>query len=549
MKKKFARIAVVAATSVLVLSACATTDNSGDGSTASSSGSASASGSTITIGTTDKVFTLDPAGAYDNGSFQVMIQVYPFLVDSPVGAEPPNPEPNIATSAEFTSPTEYTVKLKEGLTFANGNALTSSDVKFTFDRQMNIADPNGPSTLLGSLESVDAPDDTTVVFNLSNGNDQTFPQILASPVAPIVDEEVFPADALLPDSEIVAAKPFAGQYQIDTYTPNELMALSPFTGYQGELGAVANQNVVVSYYADATNLRLDTENGNVDVAFRSLSATDIASMEGNQDLNVVHGPGGEIRYLVFNFDTMPYGAATDNADPAKALAVRQAVADIVDREAIAADVYKDTYSPLYSYIPDGLMGATETFKASYGDGNGAPDVERATKRLADAGVETPVALPIQYNPDHYGPNSGDEYAAVKSQLEATGLFTVDLQSTEWVQYNKDRVADVYPAYQLGWFPDISDPDNFLSPFFLEGNFLGNHYSNAEVDQVIRAEIIEPDQAAREALLVDAQGLVTSDISTLPLLQGQQIAVTGKNVDGVQFDASFKFRYAPITKAE
>ena len=55
---------------------------------------------------------------------------------------------------------------------------------------------------------------------------------------------------------------------------------------------------------------------------------------------------------------------------------------------------------------------------------------------------------------------------IKDQLEASGLFTVDLQSTEWVQYSKDRVADVYPAYQLGWFPDYSDADNYLTPFFL-----------------------------------------------------------------------------------
>ncbi len=63
---------------------------------------------------------------------------------------------------------------------ANGNDLTSSDVKFSFDRQLAIADPNGPSALLYNLDSVEAPDDTTVVFNLKAENDQVFPQILTS---------------------------------------------------------------------------------------------------------------------------------------------------------------------------------------------------------------------------------------------------------------------------------------------------------------------------------------------------------------------------------
>ena len=65
---------------------------------------------------------------------------------------------------------------------------------------------------------------------------------------------------------------------------------------------------------------------------------------------------------------------------------------------------------------------------------------------------------------------------IKEQLEKSGLFKVDLQSTEWVTYSKDRTADAYPVYQLGWFPDYSDADNYLTPFFVPGNFL-NHYEN------------------------------------------------------------------------
>src|SRR5699024_10100813 len=153
-------------------------------------------------------------------------------------------------------------------------------------------------------------------------------------------------------------------------------------------------------------------------------------------------------------------------------------------------------------------------------------------RLEDAGVETPVKLSLQYNPDHYGNSSGDEYAAVKSQLEADGLFAVDLQSTEWVQYSKDRVNDVYPAYQLGWFPDYSDADNYLSPFFAIDNFLGNHYENEEVDSLISQQRGTEDPAEREALFVKIQDLVAEDISTLPLLQGAQIAVSTAEVEGV-----------------
>lgn len=528
--------------SALLLAGCAGGGGNTDTDTDTTDG---ASGEPIVVGTTDKITSIDPAGSYDNGSFAVMNQIYPFLFNSAYGTAEVTPD--IAESGEFTSDTEYTVTLKEGLTFANGHDLTASDVKFSFDRQTAIADPNGPSSLLGNLASTEAVDDTTVVFTLNSGPDVTWEQILSSPAAPIVDEEVFAADAVTPDDDIVSGEAFAGQYVIDSYKVNELVSYLPNDGYEGALPAAENAGVTVKYYADASNLKLDVGNGDIDVAFRSLSATDIADLSTNDEVKVVDGPGGEIRYIVFNFDTMPFGAKTPEADPAKALAVRQAAADLIDRAAIATDVYKDTFTPLYSYVPQGLAGAIEPLKDLYGDGAGGPDAEKAKATLEAAGVSTPVVLNLQYNGDHYGPSSGDEYAAIKSQLEEGGLFTVNLAQTEYVQYVKDRTSDVYPVYQLGWFPDYSDADNYLTPFFSEKNFLANHYSNPEVQELITSQASETDTAAREEQLGQIQQLVAEDLSTLPLLQGKQVAVVGADVEGATLDGSFKFRYAPLTK--
>jgi peptide/nickel transport system substrate-binding protein len=519
----------------LILAGCA--GGSDDGGSAASS--------TITVGTTDKVTVLDPAGSYDNGSFAVMNQVFPFLMNTPYGS--PDVEPDIAESAEFTSPTEYTVTLKEGLTFANGNELTSSDVKFTFDRQLAIADENGPSSLLYNLDSVETPDDLTAVFTLKSENDQVFPQILSSPVGPIVDEDVFSPTELTSDDDIVEGEAFAGQYTIESYDFNNLVSFTANPDYQGVLGAPENEQVVLQYFADSSNLKLAIQEGEIDVAHRSLSPTDIADLEGNDDVSVETGPGGEIRYIVFNFDTQPFGAQTPEADEAKALAVRQAVADLIDRDSLSEDTYKGTYTPLYSFVPEGLTGATEPLKELYGDGEGGPSVEAAEARLADAGIDEPVELNLQYSNDHYGPTSGDEYAAIKAQLEDSGLFTVNLQTTEWVQYSKDRTSDVYPLYQLGWFPDYSDADNYLTPFFLTENFLANHYDNPDVNDLIlqQATTVDPDE--RATVIGDIQQAVAEDLSTIPYLQGAQVAVVGSDVSGVTLDASFKFRFAPLTK--
>lgn len=83
---------VTVAVGALVLSACGSgrTDSGG-------------SGDVVTIGTTDQVTALDPAGSYDNGSLAVMKQVYPFLVDFEPGTG--KLTPSAAEKCEYTQPT------------------------------------------------------------------------------------------------------------------------------------------------------------------------------------------------------------------------------------------------------------------------------------------------------------------------------------------------------------------------------------------------------------------------------------------------------------
>jgi len=423
-----------------------------------------------------------------------------------------------------------------------------------------IADDNGPSSLLGNLDSIATPDDTTVVFTLKAANDQTFEQVLSSPAGPIVDEEVFSADALTDAADIVKGNAFSGQYTITDYTENELVQYEENKNYGGILGAPKTASVTGQYFTDETNLKQAVQKGDVDVAYRSLSATDVADLKKDSNVTVYDGPGGEIRYIVFNFDTQPFGVKTDDADADKALAVRQAVADTIDRQAVSDSVYNGTYTPLYSYVPSGLTGAIEPLKEMYGDGAGAPDLDKAKKTLEDAGVTTPVELNIQYAPDHYGASSDDEYAAYADQLNASGLFTAKVQSTLYDTYRDERVADAYPEYQLGWFPDYSDADNYLTPFFddsldengdtVHGGFLLNHYDNPKVVDLLHQQLSETDPDKRTALIEEIQTTVAGDLSTLPLLQGAGVAVTGKDITGADktLDASFKYRFAALARS-
>ena len=539
-KKVIAALASVAA--IASLAACGGVKDGGS----------TASGTTITIGTTDKITSLDPAGSYDNGSYAVQIQVFPFLYSQDYNTSELSPDIAADDGTWSDDGTEFTVKLKSGLKFANSHDLTASDVKFSFGRINKINDENGPSSLLANIDSVEAKDDTTVVFHSKVKNDVTLKQVLSSPAGPIVDEESFDADKLTDADTIVKDNAFAGPYKLTSYKVNEALAYAKNDSYDG-LTPAKNDAVQVKYFADSSNLKMAVQQGQVDVAYRSMTPTDIEDLSKDDKVKVVKGPGGEERFITFNFKIMPYGEKSSEPNADKAKAVRQAVANLIDRDELSTKVYKGTYTPLYSFIPDGLSGHDDTLKEAYGDGEGKPSTDKAKKVLEDAGVTTPVDLKLQYNPDHYGQSSADEYAAIKAQLEEGGLFKVDLQSTEWTQYSKDRVITSdsdgsYPAYQLGWFPDYSDPDNYLSPFFRDGNFVNNGYSNTEVNDLIVKQAGQTDDKEREDTLKEIQKLETDDLSTIPLLQGAQVAVTGSGVKGVVLDASFRFRYASVTKS-
>jgi peptide/nickel transport system substrate-binding protein len=492
----------------------------------------------ILVGTTDKVVSIDPAGAYDNGSTQIQTQVYQYLLNFPAGSTELTPD--AAEKCDFETPTEYVCTIKDGLTFANGNKLTASDVAFSFKRIVDINDPNGPASLLTAMKKVEARDDKTVVFTLAAPNDQTFPQVLVTSAGPIVDEETYPADKVLDDAAAVKAQGFSGPYTIGTYTKNEIAEFEKNAKYDGAFGEPKNDAVTMTYYSDANNLKLDVQNGKIDVAWRSLTPTDIASLEKADGVKVHKGDGGELRYIVFNLKTMP------GDDDDQKTAVRQAMASSIDRGELSEQVYKGTYTPAWSAVPEGQPGATEPFKEIYGE---KPDKAKAQKYLEDAGVDTPVDVKLQYNPDHYGSNSDQEYAMVKRQLEATGLFTVDLQSTEWNTYSEERVKDAYPVFQLGWFPDFPDPDNYLTPFFAPNNFLQSHYEDATTTKLLDEERTQPDKAAREKTLAEVQERIAQQVPILPLLTGSQVAVAGDDVDGVDdtLDAAFKFRFGSLSK--
>lgn len=491
---------------------------------------------TIIQGTTDSVISLDPAGQYDLGSQQIAAQIYDnLLVVPPQGNTAVE---SLAESCQYDDPVTYTCKLRDGVTFSDGSELTSEDVAYSLQRNIEINDPQGACSLLITIadcgtwnpKAVDTPDPLTVTFNLRHP-DATWPFILTTSAAFIVPDS-YPATDLQPDDQSIGS----GHYMLTEYRPGEQAVLEANPNYWGD--PAANTRVIVQYFDKSSALKLALEQGEVDIGWRTFTPTDVESMRGNPDLSVLTGPGAEIRYLGFN-TSLP---------PGDELAVRQAVAMTVDRQAVVDNVYNGTVAPLWSMVPSALAGHVDAFKDEYGD---APDVEGATKLLSDAGVQTPVPIEVWWTPTHYGDSSADEYAEIQRALEGSGLFSVTLKSTEWDQYSNAAVTDQYPAYQLGWFPDYPDADNYVYTFYANTSYLNNHYSNGQVQKLLADERATTDQAQRESDFEKIQKIGARDVPMIPIWEGTQLAVALPNVTGVQetLDVAYIFRYWLIGKSE
>lgn len=485
----------------------------------------------LVIGTTDPVTSLDPAGAWDRGSYTVQTQLYQHLLTYPAGGTTPSPE--VAESCDFTDGTHYVCRIRDGLTFSNGDALTAEDVVFSFERQVGIGSENGPGSLLANMASV-AADGDEVTFTLEQANDQTFPYVLASMAGAIVDSSVFSKTKVHADDGVVGSGPYALQQSADGGATIALTANEEYDGTAPE-----SSSVTIKQYTKSADLKLAVQEGDADVAYRQLTPTEVTSLSEDDGLQRVQGSSGEVRFLGFNLDTMP------GDDTAQKTAIRQAVAATVDRAAIAKDVYQGTYAPAYSIVPSDFTGATDAFQTEY-DGADPAAI------LRKAGVRTPVALPIEYTTDHYGSGSDDEYALLAQQLEDTGLFTVDLQSASWDTYVGNVGKGEYPVFQLGFFQDYPDASSYLTPAYgsADVNLLANHFDDRAVQQLVAAQAVEPDTAARTKQIEEIQQDTAESVPLIPLLAGQENVIGQKSLTGLtkSVDASGEFRIWEIGRS-
>ncbi|MFD5862806.1 ABC transporter substrate-binding protein [Streptomyces chartreusis] len=481
----------------------------------------------IAVGTTDTITAtkgapapIDPAFAYDIGNWNILRQTVQTLMIQPRGEGEPVPE--AAQSCGFTdsSNQRYACILRKGLQFANGDPVTASDVKYSIDRARGLKADSGVFALLSTIDTVEIQGDRKIIFHLKAA-DATFPFKLTTPVAGIVDPEIYDKKRLRDGFEVDGSGPYILKAEVD----GDTLTSAVFTKNPHYRGSrkVNNDKVELRSFDDADKMETALHEGDIDLTTRTMSPAQIQRLaaDSDDDVDLVEMAGLEIRYLAFNID----------APSVKSKAVRQAVAQVIDRGELVTRVYDSQAKPLYSLVAAGITGHSNSFFNKYGD----PDVDKAKSLLERAGISTPVKLTLHFTADHYGPATKTEFGILEKQLDNSGLFEVEIKSHRWTTFRPAAKRGEYEVYGMGWFPDFPDADNYLAPFLDKDNFLGSSYTSRTIrDTLIPNSRWATTRSLASLQLLHIQDIVANDVPVLPLWQGKLYVAANEGVTGTAY---------------
>jgi len=470
---------------------------------------------TLVIGTTDSWSSFESAWVYSFHDWELFHQCADGLLNSvPGGAG--EVEPALAESYDVSDDgLEYTFHLREGVVFPDGTPFNADAVVFSFDRIKAIDnDENAGFLYTAYATGTEKIDDMTVKVTFA-APFAFAPQLVATNPWKILNPNLWSATERGTENTACGI----GPYVIDSFSEGEEAVFVANESYYGAAPKVGK--VIVRYFSDSSTMALALQNGEVDVAWKSLSPADFDALQGASGITTEISGGTLIRYVVWNSRTAPY----DNPD------VRLGLSMLLNREEISDLGFQGTTLPLFSMVPPGFLGEKATFK-------GTEDVEAGKALLASAGYDesNPLVLDLWYSPTHYGDTEPDVAAIIKQQWEASGVVQVNLQFLEWAAYRDAGRAGELPVSLLGWYPDYLDPDNFTNVFaHSPASWSGSGYNNPDMDALLDAQAEEQDEAARVALLGQIQDLWATEVPFTPLAQGSLYVAYNDNISNFILD--------------
>lgn len=511
--------------------------------TTSSSVSTAGGDGRITVGTTQKPRTLDPADAYELASLGIVHNMSDRLYYYEPGSTEIKPQLATALPKVSQDGLTYTIPLREGVVFHDEAPFNAEAMVLSLERF--IKNGGKPSFLLADIvDSVKASGEYELTIQLKKPF-AAFPSLLAFSGVCAVSPKAYEVGSgkFQPNTFIGT-----GPYKLAQYGTDSLR-LDIFDKYWGE--KPANKGINVQILTSPANLFNSFRTGAIDVAYLSLEPDQIRSLDES-------AKKGEWQSISAQSSVVSYMVLNRNQKPLDKPEVRQAIAAMIDRPLINERVLFDQAAPLYSMIPTTFNVSQPLFKDQYGDGN----IEKAKQLLTTAGFskQNPLTIPVWY------PSSSPTRSLVAELLrdyavqKMDGMMQIQVNTVEGATFFKDISKGLYPIALLDWYPDFLDADNYIQPF-LEcpkgsdpkgceqggSQTQGSFYYSEKMNTLIAQQRKEQNPEARQKIFADIQAQVATDIPYVPLWQNKDYVFARQGVTGVQLNPTQILIYQTIKK--
>lgn len=350
--------------------------------------------------------------------------------------------PALATSWQVApDKLAYTFRLAPDAKWHDGQAFTSSDVKFTLGLAREPKTGSVFAARLASIKDVETPDAQTVVIRLSQANASLMDTLTKLMILPAHQLGAIPADALAKHEWWSKAAIGTGPFRFVKYETDQYVELAANAAYRG--GKPKVDGLVNRYFKTTASAVAALKSGEIQVSY--VEPDDAKTFAGNAGFRVVEGDSYVVNYLGFNGDAPLW----------KDERVRKAVMHAIDRNAIIASLFGGAAKPANCpYVADHLVPAgVEPY---------AHNPDRARALLREAGWDRiNGAKPITLLSYYTSPQQVNIMAAMQAMLAQVGINvvpkavdvptyngTVYAAQPDWTQY-----PVVYAGIQIG--PDPS----------------------------------------------------------------------------------------------
>lgn len=415
--------------------------------------------------------------------------------------------PELATEWEFVDDTTLHLKLREGVTFHNGNPFTAEDVAFTLK---TAAESSFSNALFGCIdyENIEIEDDYNLTVKLKYAYAPLM-EVLSSYRAGMLDKETYESVG----ADAYGRQPIGtGPMKLSDWVSGDRIVFAANDNYWGE--KLPYETCTMRVIVEASSRTIELETGGVDIAV-DIPFSDWSRVEGTDGITLVSGQTDVLASLVFN----------NSLELFQDIRIRQALAYGLDLNALVQTCWEGTADVADSFYAKSLLGYKKEGPMEY-------NVDKAKELLAEAGY--PDGLSFKYTT--YQTTLNQTFAEVLQSMWSKIGVNIEIDIVDLATYTQMNNSGELTACLLTPSVAISDPAAALILWPITRTISLRH-NDAHIQDLLDQGSSAYDDAARVKAYEELQDYLYEKTYTVPVAYTKFAFGIRDNVDGFEFSSS------------